>query len=145
MISYVFPTIGHVGIADSAGVIRDFSGPYTVTRGRMMGGPPRRVWALNISPDEYVNVKYDEAVENVSGIYSNRMHNIFADNCHSHVARTLNEIRYEDRDDWNMARVWWRIWRHGKWTSRKTALWTLVPSVVVGVLVLLAIVLPCVL
>ena len=30
LVSAILPTIGHVGIADSHGVIRDFSGPYTV-------------------------------------------------------------------------------------------------------------------
>lgn len=29
-LSIFLPSIGHLGIADSAGVIRDFSGPYTV-------------------------------------------------------------------------------------------------------------------
>lgn len=145
LISLILPTIGHVGITDSSGVIRDFSGPYMVTKGRMMGGPPRRVWNLNLNDISGDNEYYNDGVEKACGIYENRMHNILFDNCHSHVARTLNEIRYEGRDDWNMVRVWWRIWKDGKWVSKRVATQTMTPSVVVGILILLAIILPTVL
>jgi hypothetical protein len=31
LISWIFPFIGHTGIAMSDGIIHDFSGPYTIT------------------------------------------------------------------------------------------------------------------
>ena len=32
-------------------------------------------------------------------------HNLCCDNCHSHVARALNNMRYGNSDDWNMVKL----------------------------------------
>lgn len=37
-----------------------------------------------------------------SEIYGHRVHNLFCDNCHSHVARALNIMSFDDKSDWNM-------------------------------------------
>lgn len=36
---------------------------------------------------------FDACVDVGCGVYSKRMHNLICDNCHSHVARCLNEMR----------------------------------------------------
>merc|ERR1711924_548977 len=36
------PCVGHMGIADSEGIIRDFAGPYTIGKERMAFGSPTR-------------------------------------------------------------------------------------------------------
>ena len=120
-LTYLIPAIGHVGITDSRGVPFDFSGPYQVTVGSLMCGPAKRIWKL--SPDK-MNGDYDAAVAEVARIYGKRMHNIVADNCHSHVAEVLNRVQYGGRKDWNQARVAWSVWRHGEWRqSRGWFLW----------------------
>lgn len=107
-----------------------------------MCGPPRRVWKLDPTLVVGGAKAFDDAVGVAARVYENRMHNIVFDNCHSHVARTLNEIRYQGRDDWNMLRVWAALWMHGKWTSTTVAIRTLLPTVVLVVLIILCVILP---
>ncbi|PXF41817.1 hypothetical protein BWQ96_08465 [Gracilariopsis chorda] len=129
LLSWIVPFIGHMGIADSCGVVHDFSGPYQVTIGSFMCGPAKRVWRLDLeqitthdSLDSTTNdgegtgqaldsaSMYDRAVAEGAMIYGKRMHNLVCDNCHSHVATILNMLRYEGRSDWNQLRVCWKIW-----------------------------------
>lgn len=70
LISWLFPFIGHVGITTSQGIVTDFAGPYHVTVGSMMCGPPRRVWRLDIADA----TSYDEAVYASACFYGKRMH-----------------------------------------------------------------------
>lgn len=143
LISVLLPTIGHVGISDSSGVMNDFAGPYFVGKGRFMCGPPRRVWKLDTTGLE--KETYDEAVGHGASVYERRMHNIVMDNCHSHVACVLNKMRYEGRENWNMIRVWWAIWTRGRWVSSVVAWRTMLPSVVLATIIVLCSVLPTVL
>jgi hypothetical protein len=59
-------------------------------------------------PTRYLPIKgidpraWDERVKYANGVYSKRMHNIFCDNCHSHVAMALNDMQLYDRRSWNM-------------------------------------------
>ena len=48
-----FPFIGHMGIATSEGVIRDFAGPYYVSEGNMAFGEPTRY--LKLQPQNAEN------------------------------------------------------------------------------------------
>jgi len=34
-------------------------------------------------------------------------HNLFTNNCHSHVAEVLNNLNYRGRKDWNMVSIWY--------------------------------------
>ena len=45
------------------------------------------------------------------------MHNICCDNCHSHVARVLNNLNYKGRSNYTMVDVWWMCLAHGKYVS----------------------------
>lgn len=45
-LTWLFPFIGHMGIATSYGVIRDFAGPYYVSEDDMAFGRPTRYWQL---------------------------------------------------------------------------------------------------
>lgn len=138
---YVFvPNITHVIVhANLRNVTR-----FKVTKGRFMCGPPRRVWHLDVSKIDELD--YNNAVDVSCRVYEGRMHNIVADNCHSHVAFALNNMKYGGRDDWNMVRVWWAIWTRGKWVSPLVASQTIAPSAVLFVVIIvLAAVLPSVL
>merc|ERR1711884_616072 len=48
-LTWLFPFIGHMGIATSAGVIRDFAGPYYVGEGAMAFGKPTRYLQMDPS------------------------------------------------------------------------------------------------
>jgi transmembrane protein 222 len=91
-ITWFFPFIGHTGIGDSEGVIRDFAGPYHIGVGSLAFGKPVRYLQLN--PDKCSAQDWDTSVMEGCRIYKGRMHNLFMDNCHSHVAKCLNIMGY---------------------------------------------------
>lgn len=132
-ITWLLPPVGHVGITTADGRVTDFSAPYTVTVGAMMCGPARRVWRLGDGAD---GAEHDRAVDAAACAYGQKMHRLVLDNCHSHVACALNEMRYAGRDDWNMVRVWFAVWRHGQWVSKGAAVESVGPFVGLVLLVI---------
>lgn len=114
-ITYILPFIGHTGIADSRGVVSDFQGPYTVgDRGRMAFGAPTRALKIRYSSpdssescDAAAAAHWDEAIREANTVYRGRVHNIFCDNCHSHVAYALNRVAVKDYgvNKWNMVNI----------------------------------------
>lgn len=97
----IFPFIGHTGITDSKGIICDFQGPYFVgTEGTMAFGNPTRY--IQLDPAKVKNIPagmtsveaWDAAVDEANRTYCKRMHNLFCDNCHSHVCRALQTMEY---------------------------------------------------
>lgn len=126
-ISFLLPPIGHIGIADSKGIIFDFSGPYQVTVGSLMCGPAKRVWRLDpsdiceLNGKETVQEAYDAAVAEGACVYGKRFHNLVLDNCHCHVALILNKLKYKGKSNWNQVRVFAAIWYNGGWIRRRQA------------------------
>ncbi|XP_050741166.1 transmembrane protein 222 isoform X1 [Drosophila biarmipes] len=102
VLTWLLPMIGHMGICTSTGVIRDFAGPYFVSEDNMAFGRPTRYLRLHPKYVEGGSYAWDEAVSKASVLYGTRMHNIFCDNCHSHVATALINMRYKDSTGWNM-------------------------------------------
>ena len=102
-ITWILPFIGHTGIAMSDGVIYDFAGPYTIGRGNMAFGSPTRY--LQLDPSKCNELDWDSAVTEGNSVYSQRMHNLCFDNCHSHVARCLNAMGYRRFKGYNMFSV----------------------------------------
>mmetsp|Transcript_108615 Transcript_108615/g.306191 ORF Transcript_108615/g.306191 Transcript_108615/m.306191 type:complete len:203 (-) Transcript_108615:95-703(-) len=92
-ITCCLPCVGHMGVADSEGIIYDFAGPYTVGKGRMAFGSPTRY--LPLDPRRVMGDAWDSSVARATGEYAERMHNIVLDNCHSMVARVLNYAGYD--------------------------------------------------
>ena len=45
---------------------------------------------------------WDLGVAEASEIYSHRIHNLFCDNCHSHVAQALDIMNFRGKTNWNM-------------------------------------------
>ena len=68
---WLFPFIGHMGIATSSGVIRDFAGPYYVSEDEMAFGHPTKYWQLK--PGKAQMNSWDEAVHDASEEYKKRM------------------------------------------------------------------------
>ena len=60
----------------------------------------------------------------------------FRDNCHSHVARCLNEMEYMGRTDWSMVGVGALVILNGKWVSLSHALCVWVPFLAVLAIIL---------
>ena len=104
LITWLLPFVGHMGISSSAGIIRDFAGPYFVSFDDMGFGWPTRYLVLEESKVEGGRNSWDEAVEKASNEYKTRMHNLFWDNCHSHCGMALSLMKYEGSTSWNMVK-----------------------------------------
>jgi len=101
----LIPLIGHTGIGDSRGVTHDFAGPYFISIDDLAFGETHKYVKLDL---EGVTVEdYDEAIRKGDKTYEKRMHNICCDNCHSHVARILNNLNYKGKSNYTMIDVWW--------------------------------------
>ena len=61
--------------------------------------------------------KFDACIEMADEVYRSRMHSLCCDNCHSHVARVLNEYGYRGRDNYTMVSVWWILVTKGKYVT----------------------------
>lgn len=94
-----------MGIALSSGVIRDFAGSYFVSEDNFGFGKPTRYIILNPKKAYQGSFGWDEAVSKASVIYGTRMHNLFWDNCHSHVGLALSTMKYNNSNSWNMAKL----------------------------------------
>ncbi|XP_019403510.1 PREDICTED: transmembrane protein 222 isoform X2 [Crocodylus porosus] len=116
VLTWLFPIIGHMGICTSAGIIRDFAGPYYVSEDNMAFGRPVKYWKLD--PNKVYSTSpnaWDTAVHDASEEYKHRMHNLCCDNCHSHVALALNLMRYDNSSSWNMVKLCFFSLLYGKY------------------------------
>ncbi|XP_029171753.1 transmembrane protein 222 [Nylanderia fulva] len=136
LITYLLPFIGHMGIATSTGVIRDFAGPYHVSEDNMGFGKPTKYWQLDYTKAKGTIQGWDAAVAEASEIYKTRMHNIFCDNCHSHVAKALNLMAYNNSNNWNMVKLALLMLLHGKYVSALGFLKTWLPFCIFVTIVL---------
>ncbi|XP_064459811.1 transmembrane protein 222-like [Ornithodoros turicata] len=116
-ITWFLPFVGHMGIATSSGIIRDFAGPYFVSEDNMAFGRPTKYWPLDPSRATDGAQGWDRAVAQASDVYKGRMHNLFCDNCHSHVALALNLMQYGGSGQWNMVTLTFLMLIHGKYVS----------------------------
>lgn len=154
VLSWFFPFIGHMGIANSTGVIRDFAGPYYVSEDNMAFGRPTRYLRLDPSRVDISGIAsagygdgvisgvshWDESVARASVVYGTRMHNLFCDNCHSHVAMALGLMQYDrvPTGRWNMVRLALWMFACGKYVGWWGAVRTWLPFVAILTLCCLA-------
>eukprot|EP01029_Cantina_marsupialis_P001935 TRINITY_DN11758_c0_g1_i1.p1 TRINITY_DN11758_c0_g1~~TRINITY_DN11758_c0_g1_i1.p1 ORF type:complete len:163 (-),score=19.01 TRINITY_DN11758_c0_g1_i1:201-689(-) len=134
LISWIFCFIGHLGIVDSSGNLHDFAGPYTINvdHERTAFGKPTRFYKLKgIEP-----ISLDNGIRTADTMYAKRMHNLFCDNCHSHVAHALEEAHY-GKGSWNMFQLGLLMFFKSSFVSKDAILKTFLPSVVVWSLILL--------
>ena len=69
----MFPIIGHMGIATTSGVIRDFAGPYYVSEDEMAFGWPTKYWPLDPYRAQGGPSAWDRSVHLASDEYKGRM------------------------------------------------------------------------
>ena len=119
-ITWFLPFIGHMGITTSRGVACDFQGPYSVgDRGRMAFGRATRALQIDISSLPGGAEQWDKAVSDANAEYRTRMHNLFCDNCHSHVAYALNamEIKAYGMRHFDMVKLCFLLFFRGRFLS----------------------------
>jgi len=134
VLTWFFPFIGHMGIAMSSGVIRDFAGPYFVSEDNMGFGRPTRYLILDPYIVQGGPVEWDESVSKASVVYGTRMHNIFCDNCHSHVGMALGLMKYKNRLNWNMVILAFWMFFCGKYVGFTGFIKTWLPFCVIVVI-----------
>ncbi|XP_052211995.1 transmembrane protein 222-like [Dreissena polymorpha] len=145
-LTWFMPFIGHMGIATSTGVIRDFAGPYFVSEDDMAFGRPTKYWQLNPEKvrgrkGQHPKETWDSCVYEASEEYKGRMHNLCCDNCHSHCAMALNLMEYDNSNSWNMVKLCFLMLIYGKYVSVCGFLKTWLPFLImVGGLVALLVV-----
>lgn len=105
LLTWLIPIVGHMGIALSSGVIRDFAGPYYVSEDNMAFGRPTKYWCMDPLKAQGGANAWDRAVSEASDVYKGRTHNLICDNCHSHVAMALNLMSYDNSKSWNMVKL----------------------------------------
>lgn len=139
ILTWLFPFIGHMGIALSNGVIRDFAGPYFVSEDSMAFGRPTRYLQLQASKTLHGSPsEWDECITKASNVYNTRMHNLLCDNCHSHVGMALNLMNYNGSTRWNMVRLAAWMFFCGSYVSIGRAVKTWLPFIVLlGICVLI--------
>ena len=115
IITYLFPSIGHTGIGTSSGIIHDFAGSFFVSVDDFAFGKPTKYIKLKLSEQEKFN--WDRAVEKGDNKYNMQEHNIFINNCHSHVAYVLNQLNYKGKNNYNMISIWWMLITKGRYVS----------------------------
>ena len=125
--------IGHTGIGDSKGIIHDFAGPYHVSIDDFAFGETYKYVLLEL--EGVTPLQYDEAIRKADIIYGKRMHNLFCDNCHSHVARVLNILEYKGRTNYTMIDVWWWCLVKSKYVSWLHILYSWFLYILLGVFV----------
>ncbi|CAG0884020.1 unnamed protein product [Cyprideis torosa] len=108
LITWLLPFIGHTGICSSRGLIYDFAGSYYVSEDNMAFGWPVKVLQMDLEKVKGGANAWDKGILEANRIYRRRAHNLFCDNCHSHVAAALNQMEYEGSTNWTMFWVWWR-------------------------------------
>jgi len=135
-ITWLLPFVGHTGICDSDGVIYDFAGPYTINRGNMAFGAPTRY--IQLDPKLCREMDWNRAVQEGCGIYCHRMHNIFCDNCHSHIAKCLNLMAYNNKKDRGMVHIAVWFFFCGSFCSVLDFVKTYLPFCIIATIVALA-------
>jgi hypothetical protein len=115
ILTYIIPSIGHTGIATSSGVIHDFAGSFFVSVDNFAFGKPTKYVQLDLSEQE--KYEFDRAVEKGDNKYNMEEHNLCVNNCHSHVAYVLNQIKYKGKTNYTMVNIWWLLITKGKYIS----------------------------
>ena len=114
-LTYLFPTIGHTGIGTSSGIIHDFAGSFFVSVDDFAFGKPTKYIKMKLTEQEKYN--WDRAIEKGDNKYNMEEHNIFINNCHSHVAYVLNQLNYKGKNNYNMVSIWWMLILKGRYVS----------------------------
>ena len=115
VLTYIIPSIGHTGIGNSNGIIHDFASSFFVSVDDFAFGKPTKYIQLELTEQEKYD--WDRAILKGDNKYNMEEHNIFVNNCHSHVAYVLNQLNYKGRNNYNMVSIWWMLITKGKYVN----------------------------
>lgn len=138
LISWLLPFIGHLGITDSDGWLHDWHGtPIAAARPRdMLFGEPARYFVLDTLGGE----RWDRAIATADAEFAHHMHVMGCGyDCHSHVARALNLVKYMGCACHNKVALAFVIFFFGRHVSWRAVLKVWLPPVVIAALVYLVI------
>ena len=133
-ITWFIPSIGHVGICTSKGVIHDFAGPYHVSIDNMAFGNPTKYVLLDLDEREYD--EYDSAIEGGTQDYNEKDYSFCFNNCHSYVARCLNTLKYKGKTNYTMIHIWWIFCIKGKYLNCSKFIQTYLGFFIVALLII---------
>lgn len=122
VVTWLCPLIGHTGIANSKGVIYDFSDDFDVTVDNFSFGtatkyyqfdtrlikPMKRTKSqleLHADPERDIAHAWDKAIEDTTRYYVRTRHSIFFNNCHQYISTVLNKVHYAHRTNWTQTEV----------------------------------------
>ena len=115
ILTYIIPSIGHTGIGNSNGIIHDFASSFFISVDDFAFGKPTKYIQLELTEQEKYD--WDRAILKGDNKYNMEEHNIFVNNCHSHVAYVLNQLNYKGRNNYNMVSIWWMLITKGKYVN----------------------------
>ena len=115
ILTYIIPCIGHTGVGNSSGIIHDFASSFFVSVDDFAFGKPTKYIQLDLTEQEKYD--WDRAILKGDNRYNMEEHNLFVNNCHSHVAYVLNQLNYRGRNNYNMVSIWWMLIMKGKYVS----------------------------
>lgn len=108
-LTWFLPTIGHTGIANSEGIIYDFSDDRAVTVDNFSFGKPTKFYQFDTRwIPKSGELSWDQAIKEVGESYKKTLHGIF-NNCHEYIAEVLNRVQYGNRKNWSQSEICWLI------------------------------------
>ena len=136
---WFYPFLGHAALGLSDGRLMDFSTSYVVLVDTFAFGRPLRYWMLHPaqcadSLEAHAQAPgnfWDEGVRRGVQEFQHEAYSILRNNCHSFVARCLNELGAQGRRDWTVPRVFLAQARQGRYTGLAAAFGHLGPFAVV--------------
>lgn len=136
VITWFLPFIGHTGIGDSNGVIHDFAGPFTINVGNFAFGKATRY--IQLDPAKCCSRDWDSGIREGCEVYRGRMHNLFLDNCHSHVGKCLQVMGYDRKSNFGMVKICFWFFFHGKFVSPAAFVKTYLPFCIIVMIILVS-------
>lgn len=137
VITWFVPIIGHTGITDDQGIIYDFGGSNYIAVDNFTFGKPTKI--LNLDPTKARSCSWNEAIQISANRFRQRTHNIVTNNCHDHVADTLNEMNYNDRSNYKSIDIWLMMTLHSEYVGLRGFLLQWLPFITIVCLLVILI------
>ena len=96
-------------------MITDFA--IEINRGKMSIADPTKYILLKYDSREIAQL--DDAINNAAKFYKTQQYHFFTNNCHSFVAKCLNNLKYKGKSNYTMVDVWWMIFTQGRFINWK--------------------------